>query len=109
MTTNRRQLWWIVNLISYFVFLGLLVGDILPVPFNLVKMVAVIWTGLITVHSIAMYTGYTGQQPVKEKNKRQFSLGDDGELVEVGDTDNVLGELRSTAPTAQVNVKSKDQ
>jgi hypothetical protein len=102
--SNRRQLWWIVNLVCYFIFLGFVAGGILPVPSNLVKMAAVIWTGLIAVHSSLLNMR---QEPVKEKRKRQLGLGDDGELVElVNDNDQLLSESRSTS---EANVQTQDR
>ena len=99
MNTNRRLTWWIVNLVCYFIFLAILVGDILPFPANLVKMAAILWTGLIAVHTILLQVL---PQPEKEKPKRTYSLSDDGELVELDDTDDAQpAEIRQANAQTQ--------
>ncbi len=106
MVANRRQLWWMVNLVCYFVFLAAIVGGILPISSGVGKMAAVLWTGLIAIHSIMMYTM---QDSVKEKNKRQFSLSDDGELVEVSDTGDHRGEEAFSAAQADSRVDKQNR
>jgi hypothetical protein len=101
---NRQQFWWNIHLVIFFIFVGIIAGDLLPISLGLSKTIAIVWLGLLIMHTL---TFYYGREAVKDKPKRQVRLSDDGELVEVGDSDTSLSE--DLAALTQADIHTHDQ
>jgi hypothetical protein len=85
----RPQYLWGAHFFIFFVYLGFLASNILPFSIDIAKPFAVVWFGVIMLHTMAAFGAFDGDEPRKhdeEKPKHRVELSDDGELVEVDDS-----------------------
>jgi hypothetical protein len=86
----RPQYLWAAHFFIFFVYLGFLTSKAMPFSIDIAKPFAVVWFGVIMLHTMVAFGAFGGDEPRKremtEKPKRCLELSDDGELVEVDDS-----------------------
>lgn len=86
----RPQVLWVVHFLIFFVFLGLLISNVLPFSISEAKGLTVAWVGIVILHTLLAFNafGSASSEPgnlEEEKPKRHVGLSDDGELVDMDD------------------------
>ena len=91
-----HRLLWGAHIFVYFCFLGWLASSD-AAPFNGSKATAMVWLGLLVLHTLWIGFGQSDNSSYAEKPKHHLELSDDGELVEIGSIEWDEGEKQKRA------------